>query len=148
GVEAVLLDYGRTLVTFEYPKGRLLEVIERFRPAISEAIGVPAPQAEQIMEDVLLPLEAGIESPDGDEVRYVDVHSGAGSRVGAGGASPRARCIGRRSKRGASRPSEPCSSATARGRTTKGHGRWECVRSSARPTPPSPRRTGSPRSPR
>jgi len=82
GVEAVLFDYGRTLVTFEYPKGRLLEVIERFRPAISEAIGVPAPQAEKIMEDVLLPLEAVIESPDEDEVSYVDVYSGAWSRAG------------------------------------------------------------------
>ena len=82
GVEAVLFDYGRTLVTFEYPRDRLLEVMERFRPAISRATGMPAPQAEKIMEDVLLPLEAVIESPDEDEVRYFDVYSGAWSRAG------------------------------------------------------------------
>jgi HAD superfamily hydrolase (TIGR01509 family) len=84
GIEAVLFDYGRTLVTFDYPKERLLEVIERFRPAIAEATGVPAPQAEQIMEEVLLPLEAVIESPDEDEVSYFDVYSGAWSRAGIG----------------------------------------------------------------
>ena len=82
GVEAVLFDYGRTLVTFTYPKERLLEVIERFRPAISEATGLPAPQAERIMKDVLLPLEAVIENPSEDEVSYFDVYSGAWSRAG------------------------------------------------------------------
>ena len=82
GVEAVLFDYGRTLVTFEYPKARLLEVMERFRPAISRATGMPAPQAEKIVEDVLLPLEAVIESPGEDEVSYFDVYSGAWSRAG------------------------------------------------------------------
>jgi putative hydrolase of the HAD superfamily len=82
GVEAVLFDYGRTLVTFAYPKERLLEVIERFRPAISEATGAPAPPSEQIMEEVLLPLEAVIENPDEDEVSYVDVYSSAWSRAG------------------------------------------------------------------
>src|SRR5256885_455833 len=82
GVEAVLFDYGRTLVTFEYPRDRLLEVMERFRPAISRATGMPAPQAEKIMEDVLLPLEVVIESPDEDEVSYFDVYSSAWSRAG------------------------------------------------------------------
>jgi len=82
GVEAVLFDYGGTLVTFTYPKDRLLEVIERFRPAISQATGVPAPQAEKIMEEVLLPLEAVIENPDEDEVSYFEVYSGAWARAG------------------------------------------------------------------
>ncbi len=82
GVEAVLFDYGGTLVTFTYPKDRLLEVIERFRPAISQVTGMPAPQAEKIMEEVLLPLEAVIENPDEDEVSYFEVYSGAWSRAG------------------------------------------------------------------
>lgn len=82
GVEAVLFDYGRTLVTFTYPKERLLTVIERFRPAISRATGATAPQAEKIMEDVLLPLEAVIENPGEDEVSYVDVYSRAWARAG------------------------------------------------------------------
>jgi len=81
-VEAVLFDYGGTLVTFTYPKDRLLEVIERFRPAISQVTGMPAPQAEKIMEEVLLPLEAVIENPDEDEVSYFEVYSGAWSRAG------------------------------------------------------------------
>ena len=82
GVEAVLFDYGRTLVTFTYPKERLLEVIERFRPAISKATGEPAPQAERIMEEVLLPLEAVIENPGEDEVSYFQVYSDAWARAG------------------------------------------------------------------
>jgi HAD superfamily hydrolase (TIGR01549 family) len=82
GIEAVLFDYGRTLVTFAYPKERLLEVIERFRPGIAQATGAPAPPAEKIMEDVLLPLEAVIENPDEDEVSYFDVYSSAWSRAG------------------------------------------------------------------
>ncbi|HET7467542.1 MAG TPA: HAD family hydrolase [Candidatus Dormibacteraeota bacterium] len=81
-VDAVLFDYGRTLVTFTYPQHRLLGVIERFRPAISAATGVPAPEAQRIMEDVLLPLEAVIESPDEDEVSYFDVYAGAWKRAG------------------------------------------------------------------
>jgi HAD superfamily hydrolase (TIGR01509 family) len=82
GTEAVLFDYGRTLVTFTYPQAGLLEVIERFRPAISRATGMPAPQAERIMQEVLMPLEALIESPEMDEVSYLDVYSGAWSRAG------------------------------------------------------------------
>ena len=82
GVEAVLFDYGRTLVTFTYPKERLLEVIERFRPAIAEATGMPAQQAERIMEEVLMPLEAVIERPDEDEVSYFELYSDAWSRAG------------------------------------------------------------------
>lgn len=82
GVEAVLFDYGRTLVTFSYPRPRLLEVIERFRPAIAAATGGAAPESEKIMEDVLLPLEAVIENPDEDEVRYLDLYRDAWMRAG------------------------------------------------------------------
>lgn len=81
-VDAVLFDYGRTLVTFSYPRGRLLEVIERFRPEIEAATGVAAPDAEKIMEDVLLPLEAVIENPDEEEVRYLDIYRDAWMRAG------------------------------------------------------------------
>ena len=38
-VDAVLFDYGMTLVTFAYPTEDLLEVIRRFRPRIAEALG-------------------------------------------------------------------------------------------------------------
>jgi HAD superfamily hydrolase (TIGR01509 family) len=70
----VLFDYGRTLVTFEYPTEELLEVMRRFRPRIEAALGVPAPEAEAILEDVLLPLEKIIGSMSEDEVDYMNVY--------------------------------------------------------------------------
>ncbi len=76
-VEAVLFDYGRTLVTFEYPAAELSAVVERFRPAIAAASSSPAPPAAEIMERVLLPLEALVENPALDEVRYMDVFARA-----------------------------------------------------------------------
>lgn len=82
GVEAVLFDYGRTLVTFTYPRERLLEVIEEYRPAIARATGADAPAAAKIMEDVLLPLESVIENPDEDEVSYLDLYREAWTGVG------------------------------------------------------------------
>ncbi len=77
-IEAVLFDYGRTLVTFTYPTAQLLMVLERFRPAIASALGgAPAPAAHVIMERVLLPLEALVENPSEQEVRYIDVFRAA-----------------------------------------------------------------------
>ena len=73
-VEAVLFDYGRTLVTFAYPMEDLLDVLRRFRPRIEESTGSPAPEAEAILKAVLLPLEEHIESPGEDEVAYIDVY--------------------------------------------------------------------------
>jgi len=75
--EAVLFDYGRTLVTFDYPAAELSVVVERFRPAIAAATGRPAPAAAEILEKVLLPLEALVENPGEDEVRYLDVFAKA-----------------------------------------------------------------------
>jgi HAD superfamily hydrolase (TIGR01509 family) len=80
--DAVLFDYGRTLVTFAYPTEDLLEVLRRFRPRIDEALGTEAPAAEAILRDVLLPLEEHIESPGEDEVKYVDVYRVAWQRAG------------------------------------------------------------------
>jgi FMN phosphatase YigB (HAD superfamily) len=73
-VDAVLFDYGRTLVTFSYPTADLLEVLETFRPRIAVALGSEVPPAETLMRDVLLPLEDHIESPGEDEVSYADVY--------------------------------------------------------------------------
>lgn len=73
--EGVLFDYGRTLVTFTpYPKTGLLDVVREFRPRIERALGVPAPAAESILEQVLEPLEQYVESQSEDEVDYVDVY--------------------------------------------------------------------------
>jgi len=58
GTRGVLFDYGRTLVTFDYPTEELLRVMHEFRPRIASALGVEPPQAEAIMEEdpPLLPV--------------------------------------------------------------------------------------------
>jgi len=81
-IDAVLFDYGRTLVTFAYPTDEVLEVLRRFRPRIQEASGMPAPATDAILKDVLLPLEEAIESPGEDEVRYLDLYRAAWRRAG------------------------------------------------------------------
>jgi HAD superfamily hydrolase (TIGR01509 family) len=78
----VLFDYGRTLVTFEYPTDELLEVMRGFRPRIESALGLPAPEAEAILEGVLLPLEEIIGSMSEDEVEYMDVYRESWARAG------------------------------------------------------------------
>jgi putative hydrolase of the HAD superfamily len=78
----VLFDYGRTLVTFEYPTEDLLEVMRGFRPLIEAALGVPAPEAEAILEDVLLPLERIVGSMSEDEVEYMNVYRACWTQAG------------------------------------------------------------------
>lgn len=79
---AVLFDYGRTLVTFEYPTEDLLSVLRDFRPRIEVALGLPAPEAESILHDVLLPLEKYVASASEDEVDYMDVYRATWERAG------------------------------------------------------------------
>lgn len=81
-VDAVLFDYGRTLVTFDYPTADLLDVLERFRPRIAAALRTQAPAPDVILRDVLLPLEEHIESPREDEVEYFGVYRAAWRRAG------------------------------------------------------------------
>jgi putative hydrolase of the HAD superfamily len=80
--EAVLFDYGRTLVTFDYPTEELLAVIRHFRPRITAAIGVTAPEAEAILEKVLMPMEEFVRSVNEDEVDYMSVYRQTWSRAG------------------------------------------------------------------
>jgi HAD superfamily hydrolase (TIGR01509 family) len=81
-VSAVLFDYGRTLVTFDYPRRELTDVVDGFRPAIVRATGRPAPPAGEIMTRVLLPLEELIEDPAEDEVAYLEVFGAAWRNAG------------------------------------------------------------------
>jgi HAD superfamily hydrolase (TIGR01509 family) len=81
-VDAVLFDYGRTLVTFAYPTEDLLAVLERFRPRIEQALGTPAPAAGTLLREVLMPLEEHIESPGEDELAYGDVYKATWRRAG------------------------------------------------------------------
>jgi len=82
GIDGILFDYGRTLVTFAYPTDEVLLVIAGFRPRIEGALGMPAPEARSILEDVLLPLEQYIESPSEDEVDYMNVYREMWQRAG------------------------------------------------------------------
>jgi putative hydrolase of the HAD superfamily len=82
-IEAVLFDYGRTLVTFTYPRSELEGVLERFRPAIADALGgVLAPAAADLMRLVVEPLEALVDDPGEDEVSYLAVYRAAWLRAG------------------------------------------------------------------
>jgi HAD superfamily hydrolase (TIGR01509 family) len=79
---AVLFDYGRTLVTFTYPTGDLLRVLNEFRPRIEAALGVAAPEAEAILHDVLKPMEEFVASMSEDEVDYMAVYRETWHRAG------------------------------------------------------------------
>lgn len=82
-IAGVLFDYGRTLVTFTpYPRARLLQVIDDFRPRIQAALESDAPDSGTILRRVLMPLEAYVESTSEDEVTYIDVYRAAWRRAG------------------------------------------------------------------
>ncbi|TMC81122.1 MAG: HAD family hydrolase [Chloroflexi bacterium] len=81
-IDGVLFDYGGTLVTFAYPTDDLLRVMRGFRPRLQTALGVPAPEAEAILSDVLLPLEEYVESISEDEVDYMDAYREKWQRAG------------------------------------------------------------------
>jgi HAD superfamily hydrolase (TIGR01549 family) len=77
-IEAVLFDYGLTLVTFSFPRECLLEVLDMHRPRL----GSNVPDAETIMRTVLEPLEADLEGYGEDEVDYMDFYERAWQRAG------------------------------------------------------------------
>src|SRR5258708_37430389 len=78
----VLFDYGRTLVTFDYPTEELLAVLRHFRPRITSALGIAAPEAEAILEKVLLPMEQFVASVNEDEGDYMSVYRQTWARAG------------------------------------------------------------------
>jgi putative hydrolase of the HAD superfamily len=81
-IGGVLFDYGQTLVTFAYPKAELLEVIRHFLPTVEEALGVPAPSAEVILEEVFMPLEEFVSSEGEDEVDWLEATRASWERAG------------------------------------------------------------------
>src|SRR5437660_4094782 len=77
--EAVLFDYGLTLVTFHYPTECLLEVLEKARPWL----GADAPTADWLLFHVLHPLEEELDRLGSEEeVDYLDFYRRAWNRVG------------------------------------------------------------------
>jgi HAD superfamily hydrolase (TIGR01549 family) len=77
-LQAVLFDYGLTLVTFSFPRECLLAVLERFRPRL----GAGSRSAEDLMRDVLEPLEHELDGYGEDEVDYLDFYERAWRRAG------------------------------------------------------------------
>lgn len=61
-MKAVLFDYGMTLVSFSFPRDRLLEAMATAGPWLERDLGRPAPGPEWILANVLEPLEAGLET--------------------------------------------------------------------------------------
>jgi HAD superfamily hydrolase (TIGR01509 family) len=82
GIDGVLFDYGQTLVTFAYPTAALLEVVRNFLPTIEEATGSPAPAAETILNEVLMPLERRVQSESEEEVDWLDEYRSAWAQAG------------------------------------------------------------------
>ncbi len=82
--DAVIFDYGQTLVTFTYPRADLLRVLRDFQPTIEEVLGGPAPSAEVMLDRVLMPLERHVSSESEDEVDWLDIYREAWHRVGLG----------------------------------------------------------------
>jgi HAD superfamily hydrolase (TIGR01509 family) len=77
--QAILFDYGLTLVTFEYPTEALLEVLEMVRPWL----GSDSPTAEWLLFHVLHPLEEDLDQfGSDDEVDYLAFYDRAWQRAG------------------------------------------------------------------
>ena len=66
--EAVLFDYGLTLVTFDFPRECLAEMLERFRPRL----GSDPPSGVEIVQRVLLPIEESLPDLGEDEIDYLE----------------------------------------------------------------------------
>lgn len=80
--EAVLFDYGLTLVSFDFPRECLLSTLERFRTEISAATGRPAPEPGDIVRDVLEPIEDRLPHLGEDEVDYLALYADAWRAAG------------------------------------------------------------------
>jgi HAD superfamily hydrolase (TIGR01509 family) len=71
-VRAVLFDYGRTLVDFDYPRQGLIDTLEHAR----RWLGPTPPSAEALLDQIMVPIESALEASNGrlDEIDYVDLH--------------------------------------------------------------------------
>jgi HAD superfamily hydrolase (TIGR01549 family) len=77
---AVLFDYGLTLVTFSVPTEGLLAAMEEVRGWL----GTNPPTARQIVDEVLTPIDAGLDElgRSEDEVDYMAVFAAGWRRAG------------------------------------------------------------------
>lgn len=66
-LRAVLFDYGLTLVTFEYPAAELAALMEEVRGELPQ----PAPSAQTLLREVLLPMERYVDAAALEEIDYM-----------------------------------------------------------------------------
>jgi HAD superfamily hydrolase (TIGR01509 family) len=78
--QAVLFDYGLTLVTFSFPRDDLLEAMRTVRPLL----GPGAPSPDQLVDGVLTDADRRLGELDGslDEIDYLDFFEQAWCRAG------------------------------------------------------------------
>lgn len=81
--EAVLFDYGLTLVDFAFPRQELLGVLEGFRARMQAELGRTAPSAEELVSLVLEPIEEALAGFGEDEVTdYLTFYRSGWRRAG------------------------------------------------------------------
>jgi putative hydrolase of the HAD superfamily len=80
--QAVLFDYGLTLVTFHFPRECLLAMLAGFRAEIGAAAGVAVPAPEALVRQVLEPIEARLPHLGEDEVDYLELYAEAWRAAG------------------------------------------------------------------
>lgn len=81
-IRAVIFDYGLTLVTFAFPTECLLATLERFLPSIEAATGRRPPDPQELLTQVLLPLEDLLSTLGEDEIDYLAVYAEAWRAAG------------------------------------------------------------------
>lgn len=80
--QAVLFDYGLTLVSFDFPHDCLRTTLEGFRDEIAAAIGRDAPGAADLVSGVLEPIEDRLPDLGEDEVDYLALYAEAWRAAG------------------------------------------------------------------
>jgi len=73
-MKAVLFDYGLTLVTFAFPRRRLLEAMALARPWLAADLGRAAPEPEWLVARVLEPMEDRLQGPTDEERPWLDTY--------------------------------------------------------------------------
>ena len=73
-MKAVLFDYGLTLVSFAFPRRRLLEAMALAGPWLAADLGHAAPEPEWLVARVLEPMEDRLQGPTDEEPPWLDTY--------------------------------------------------------------------------
>ena len=74
---AVLFDYGLTLVSFDFPHECLRQTMAGFGDELAAAAGRSRAEPEELLRDVLLPIEEKLPGLGEDEVDYLPFYAAA-----------------------------------------------------------------------